>query len=102
MHLLQPAVAVEGTLKVGYPASILLPLGIIEAIALTLYLVPATSALGALLWTGYLGGAVATHVRVGDPLFTHILAPIYVATMLWGALYMRDPRLRALVSFRRG
>lgn len=98
MHLLRPAVAVQGTVQLGYPASMLLPLGIIEVIALALYLLPRTSILGAILWTGYLGGAVATHVRVGDPLFSHVLAPVYVATFLWAGLWLREPRLRALLS----
>jgi DoxX-like protein len=60
-----------------------------------------TSILGALLWTGCLGGAVATHVRVGDPLLSHVLAPVYVATFLWGALWLRNPTLRALVPWTR-
>jgi hypothetical protein len=54
--------------------------------------------LGAILWTGYLGGAVATHVRVGDPLFSHILFPVYVAALLWGGLCLRDACLRAIVK----
>jgi hypothetical protein len=56
--------------------------------------------LGAILLTGYLGGAVATHTRVGDPLFSHILFPVYFGVMLWGGLYLRDPRLRALIPLR--
>jgi DoxX-like protein len=60
-----------------------------------------TSVLGAILLTGYLGGAVATHVRVGSPLFTHILFPIYVAALLWGGLFLREGRLRALIPLRR-
>ncbi len=56
------------------------------------YLVPRASALGAILWTGYLGGAVATHVRVGSPLFSHALFPIYVAALLWAGLWLRDQR----------
>jgi hypothetical protein len=93
MHLLRPAVAVEGTVKLGFAAAILLPLGIIEAISLILYLIPRTAALGALIWTGYLGGAVATHVRAGNPLFTHILMPVFVAILLWGGLALRDRRI---------
>jgi hypothetical protein len=62
--------------------------------------VPRTTVLGAILLTGYLGGAIATHVRIGNPLATHILFPVYLAVMLWGALYLRDARLRALLSFR--
>lgn len=96
MHLLRPAVAVEGTVKLGFSAAVLVPLGIIQVISLILYLYPRTSALGALIWTGYLGGAVATHVRIGDPLFTHILAPVYVAAALWAGLALRDRRIFAL------
>jgi hypothetical protein len=61
------------------------------------YLVPRTSLVGAVLWTGYLGGAIATHVRVGSPLLTHTLFPIYVAALVWGGLWLRDSRLRALL-----
>ncbi|HSP35179.1 MAG TPA: DoxX family protein [Thermoanaerobaculia bacterium] len=98
MQILQPQAAVEGTTKLGYPASMLLPLGIIELIALALYLIPRTSVLGAIVWTGYLGGAVATHVRVGDPLFTHILMPVYFAAVLWGALALRNAQVRAVLK----
>jgi hypothetical protein len=86
--------AVEGTAQLGYPPNIVFPLGLIQAVSLVLYLTPRTSVLGAVLWTGYLGGAVATHVRLDNPLFTHTLSPIYVAIMLWGGLWLRDRRLR--------
>ena len=86
--------AVEGTAQLGYPSYVVFPLGLIEAVCLVLYLIPRTSILGAVLWTGYLGGAVATHVRLDNPLFTHMLSPIYVAVMLWGGLWLRDRRLR--------
>ena len=86
--------AVEGTAQLGYPSYVVFPLGLIEAVCLVLYLIPRTSILGAVLWTGYLGGAVATHVRLDNPLFTHMLSPIYVAIMLWGGLWLRDRRLR--------
>lgn len=95
--LLRPVQVVEGTVQLGWPASVILPLGILQAVFLILYLVPRTSILGAILWTGYLGGAVATHVRIGNPLFTHILFPTYIAALLWGALWLRDRRLRALL-----
>lgn len=98
MKVLQVPVAVQGTAKVGYSPSVILPLGIIQLICLAAYLIPRTSVLGAILWTGYLGGAVATHVRIGDPLFSHILSPVYVAIFLWGGLCLRDARLRAVVK----
>ena len=90
--------AVEGTAQLGYPAHIVFPLGIIQVVSLVLYLIPRTSVLGAVLWTGYLGGAVATHVRLDNPLFTHTLSPIYVAIMLWGGLWLRDRRLRGVFA----
>jgi len=99
MKVLQLTPAVEGTTQLGYPASVILPLGLVQLVCLALYVMPRTSVLGALLWTGYLGGAIATHVRVGSPIFTHILFPVYVAGMLWGGLWLREPRLRALLPF---
>lgn len=93
------AEAVKGTVALGWPASVIVPLGIVQLVCLILYLVPRTSFLGAVLWTGYLGGAVATHVRVGQPLFSHILFPVYVALVLWGGLWLRDRRVRALLPF---
>lgn len=98
--ILRPAPVVEGTVKLGYPESIILPLGIVLLACTALYLIPRTSVLGAILLTGFLGGAVATHARVGDPLFSHILFPVYFGVMLWGGLYLRDPRLRELIPLR--
>jgi hypothetical protein len=100
MKLLQLAPAVQGTTELGYPAGTVLVIGAIELVCLVLYLVPRTSVLGALALTGYLGGAIATHVRVGSPLPTHTLFPIYVALMVWGGLYLRESRLRQLLPFR--
>ncbi len=97
MKVLQVPAAIEGTQKVGYPAGVVFPLGIVQFACLAAYLVPRTRILGAILWTGYLGGAVATHVRLGNPLFTHVLAPVYVAIFLWGGLCLRDGRLRSVV-----
>jgi hypothetical protein len=93
--------AVQATTALGYPASAVLTIGLIELVCLTLYLVPATSVSGAILLVGYLGGAVATQVRVGNPLASHVLFPLYVGAVLWGGLYLREPRLRALLPFRR-
>lgn len=97
MKLLAVAPAVEGTAQLGYPPHVLQPLGIVQAVCLALYVLPRTSVLGAILWTGYLGGAVATHVRVGSPLFTHMLFPVLVGGLLWLALWLRDARVRALI-----
>jgi hypothetical protein len=93
--------AVDGTTSLGYSADSVVWIGIIELACLVFYLVPRTAVLGALLMTGYLGGAVATHVRVSNPLFTHTLFPVYVALLLWGGLYLREPRLRALARLSR-
>jgi hypothetical protein len=92
-----PAVR-EGTSRLGFPEWCVRGLGVIELACLLVYLVPRTAPLGAVLLTGYLGGAVCTHVRMGDPLFTHVLFPIYVATMLWGGLALRDERARMLLG----
>lgn len=99
--LVQSAAAVEGTAQLGYPANSVLGIGIIEFVCLILYIVPRTSVLGAVLFTGYLGGAIATHVRLANPLFTHILFPVYIAALLWGGLYLREDRLRELLPVRR-
>jgi hypothetical protein len=102
LKIVQRPEALEGTTALGYSASVLLPLGILQAVLLVLYLIPRTAVFAALLWTGYLGGAIATHVRVENPLFTHILFPTYVALFLWGGLWLRDARLRRLIPFDRG
>ena len=101
MKLIKPAPVVEGTVKLGYSENVIVPLGIVLLVCTVLYLIPRTAILGAILLTGYLGGAVATHVRVGSPLLTHILFPIYVAALLWGGLFLREGRLRALIPLRR-
>ena len=89
--------AVEGTAQLGFQPHHLPILGLIQLACLIVYLVPRTAPLGAVLWTGYLGGAVATQLRVDNPLFSHVLFPIYVAAFIWGALYLRDARVRALL-----
>ncbi len=73
-----------------------------ELVCLVVYVTPRTSILGAILLTGYLGGAIATHVRIGDPLFSHVLFPIYVGVLVWGGLFLREDRLRTLAPLRRG
>lgn len=98
--LLKPQAVVEGTVALGWPESVIVPLGIILLISTLLYANSRTSYLGAILLTGYLGGAVATHVRVGDPLFTHVLFPVYLGAIAWGGLWFRDDRLRALLPLR--
>ena len=98
--LLEVQPVIDGAKQLGYPQEVMFSLGLTLLICLLVYLVPRTSLLGAVLMTGYLGGAVATHVRVGSPLFTHVLFPTYVAAMLWGSLMLRDARLRAFLPWR--
>jgi hypothetical protein len=95
--LIISSAAVETTEQLGYPVRLVPVIGWIEVVLLVLYLIPRTSVFGALLWTGYLGGAVATHFRIGNPLFTHMLFPIYIATLLWLGLWLRDRRVRAIL-----
>lgn len=91
---------IDGTLQLGYPRDVVFTLGVLLGSCVALYAVPATSFVGALLLTGYLGGAVATHVRVGNPLLTHVLFPTYVGALLWGGLLLQDARLRAWLPWR--
>lgn len=100
MKLLALPPAVEGTISLGYPAGVIFGIGLLQLICLAAYLAPRTAPIGAVLWTGYLGGAIATHVRVGSPLFTHTLFPIYVAALLWAGLWLRDRRVAALYQKR--
>lgn len=83
--------------QLGFPVSASLGLAVLEFVLLALYLAPRTSMLGALLFTGFLGGATAIQVRVGNPFLTHVLFPSYVAALLWGGLFLRDDRVRVLV-----
>lgn len=84
--------------RLGYPTSVALGIGALELACLTLYLVRRTSVLGAVVLTGYLGGAVATHLRVGDPLLTHTLFPVYIGTLVWSGLALRNTRVRTLAT----
>ena len=91
---------IQGTTELGYAVSAVFGLGLVQSLCVALYGVPRTSVLGAILLTGWFGGAIATHVRVGSPLFSHTLFPVYVALLVWGGLYLRNARLRALLSMR--
>ena len=95
----QPEQVVSGTVELGYRQSVILPLGVLLLACVVLYVVPRTAVLGAILLTGYLGGAVATHVRIGNPLFTHVLFPVYIGILLWLGLYLRSRKLRELIPF---
>jgi len=100
IKLMKLPVVQEASARLGYQNETTFHIGIVLLLCVILYAIPQTSVLGAIFLTGYLGGAVATHTRVGDPLFSHILFPTYLATLLWLGLYLREPRLRALVPFR--
>ena len=100
MKVMKPDFVVKATVEMGYPEDVIFGLGIVVLICVVLYIIPNTAVLGAILLTGYLGGAVATHVRHGDPL-SHVLAPVYFAILLWGGLYLREPRLSALIPLRK-
>ena len=100
MKVMKARVAVDGSIQLGYPESVVFGIGAILLVSTALYAIPRTSVLGAILLTGYLGDAIATHVRVGSPLFGYTLFPIYVGVVLWAGLYLRDARLRALIPLR--
>ena|SRR2546423_5275091 len=100
LKLLKLPVAIDATVQLGYPASAVLVIGLLELICTLLYVIPSTSVLGAVLLTGYLGGAVATHLRHSDPLFSHVLFPTYVGAVLWAGLLLREQRLRAVFPVR--
>jgi DoxX-like family len=98
MKLMALPIVLETSAQLGFAgADMARSLGLILFAGAVLYAVPRTATLGAILLTGYLGGAVATHVRVGSPLFSHVLFGVYVAALMWGGLYLRDARLRALI-----
>ena len=101
IHLLKPEPVVKGFAALGYPISVSVPLAIIEFVCVVFYLIPRTSVFGAVVLTGYLGGAIAAQLRVGAPLFSTLLFPIYVALFLWGGLYLRDPVVRSFMPLRR-
>jgi hypothetical protein len=99
MKLVKPEVIVKTTMDLGYAETVILPLGVVLLICTTLYLNPRTAVLGAILLTGYLGGAVATQVRAGQGLF-EIVFPAVLGALLWGGLALRDDRLRTLIPLR--
>lgn len=97
--LLVPEV-VRASGELGFSPGTVFTLGVVSLASVVIYAYPLTSVLGAVLLTGYLGGAIAAHVRLGDPLFTHVLFPGYVALFVWGGLFLRDRRLRALFPLK--
>lgn len=97
MKFRQPPELIEGLGRMGWPTSLAAPLGVVELIATLLYIIPQTSVLGAILLTGYLGGAIATHVRIADP----FLPQAAVGVVIWLGIYLREPRLWPLLPLRR-
>ena len=88
---------IEGTVRLGYPESSVFQIGLLLLVGVVLYAIPRTSILGAIYLTGFLGGALASHFRIGSPLFSHILFAVYVAAFVWGGLALRNPRLLSLL-----
>lgn len=99
--LLGISVAEESMQQLGWPGGYAFNIGILELVCLTLYLIPRTSVLGAVLFMGLLGGAMASQIRAGNPLFSHVLFSIYLGLFMWGGLWLRDPQVRALFPLRR-
>ena len=100
IKLVNPPMVAEASARLGLPAGLSAGIGLLLLACLALYVVPRTAPLGAVLLTGYLGGAVLTHLRVGDPLLSHTLFPVYVGALLWTGLYLRDDRVRRLLAAR--
>lgn len=100
MKVMQAPVAVEATVALGFAASVLPVLGVLQLACLAIYLFPRTAVLGAVLQTGYLGGAIAIHLRADTGLFTYIF-PVLIGLMIWGGVYFREPRLWPLLPLRK-
>jgi hypothetical protein len=98
IKLVRIAPVVDAFGRLGYPVDLAQGIGILELACLAVYLMRPVAIPGAVLMTGFLGGAVATHVRIGDPLFSHVLFPTYIAVLLWAGLFLRDRRLQALFA----
>lgn len=96
MKVMNPPFVIEGFVRLGYSENLALGIGIVELLCVVLYVVPQTAVLGAILLTGYLGGATASHVRIGEPFHMAVL----LGVVIWGSLYLRDARLRALLPLR--
>ncbi|NHN31864.1 DoxX family protein [Paenibacillus agricola] len=98
LKLFKPAEVVEGTVVLGYAEHHLLVIGILGLLSTLLYAIPRTTILGAILLTGYFGGVIATHLRLDNPLFSHILFPVYIAVLVWWGIWLRDERVRNFIS----
>ncbi|MGN6466716.1 MAG: DoxX family protein [Rhizobiaceae bacterium] len=102
MKMIPLKVVTDTAAQIDIPATVAFArlLGVLTLVSTVLYAVPRTSVLGAILLTAYMGGAIETHLRIGNPLFSHTLFGVYLGLMVWGGLYLRDPRIRALIPFR--
>ena len=100
MHLLRPAPVVEATERLGFPPDSVIVMGVVQLLCLALHLLRPTSVLGAVLLTGYLGGAVTAHLRIEDPLLSATLFPVYVGTAMWVGFWLREPSIRAMLPLR--
>jgi hypothetical protein len=101
IHLMTIPPVVDAFNQLGYPINLAVPIAIFELVCVILYLVPQTSVFGAVLLTGYLGGAVAANLRIGTPLLSNVLFPVYIGILAWGGLFLRDTRLRELFPLRK-
>ena len=101
MKLVRPLPVTQAMTQLGFPQNLSVPIGIILLLCTALYAIPWTSVLGAVLLTGYLGGAVVSQLRIGAPLFGSTLFPIYFAVLMWAAIYLQEPRLRAFIPVRK-
>ncbi|WP_408010339.1 DoxX family protein [Pseudalkalibacillus sp. A8] len=97
----KPASVVEGTVSLGFSEHHIFVIGILGFLSAILYMIPRFSVLGAILLTGYFGGAIATHVRLDNPLFTHTLFPVYIAVLAWAGIWLRDENLRKLFPIKK-
>jgi hypothetical protein len=101
IHLVVIKPVVDSFNQLGYPITLSVALGVVELVCLIIYIIPRTSIFGAILLTGYLGGAVATQLRISAPLFSTALFPVYIGILAWGGLYLRNDVLRALIPFHK-
>ena len=101
IHLMAIPPVVEAFNQLGFSINLAVPIAVIELVCVILYLIPQTSVFGAVLLTGYLGGAVAANLRIGTPLLSNVLFPVYIGILAWAGLYLRDARLRELFPVRK-
>ena len=101
IKLMRLPIVDDAMIQLGYPPGLGFPIGLFEGVLLVLYLIPRTAILGAVLFTGVFGGAIASHMRIGDPWLSHVLFGVYLGGFAWGGLWFRDASLRALLPLRR-